>query len=132
VKRIRPDTDAAVGGEDWTRGVDGDGVPDQATVEQALYWMQMYTEILAMEEMVLKRILQLMATQSVVARREVELTNVPVVVAQSERYRQRLGYLEARVHALNPEGVPGRAPLVTPHTPQHRGRLRSPGCRARP
>jgi hypothetical protein len=47
-----------------------------------------------------------MATQSAEARREVELTNVPVVVAQAERFRQRLGYWEARVHELN-----GASPL---------------------
>lgn len=46
------------------------------------------------------RIRELMAKQSVQARREVELTNVPVVVAQAERFRQRLGYWEARVQEL--------------------------------
>ena len=70
-------------------------------MEQALYWRQIYTEILGMEEKVLQRIRQLMATQSGVARREVELTNVPVVVAQAERFRQRLGYWDARVHEIN-------------------------------
>jgi hypothetical protein len=50
---------------------------------------------------VLARIRQLMATQSGEGRREVELTNVPVVVAQAERFRQRLGYWEARVAQLN-------------------------------
>jgi hypothetical protein len=105
--RSRPDIDAAVRGGDWTRGMDGESVPGHATMEQALYWRQIYTEILGMEEKVLKRIRQLMATQSVAARREVELTNVPVVVAQAERFRQRLGYWEARVHELN------RAVLVT-------------------
>jgi hypothetical protein len=34
-------------------------------------------------------------------RREVELTNVPVVVAQAERFRQRLGYWDERVAQLN-------------------------------
>ena len=53
-----------------------------------------------MEESVLARIRELMAKQSTQARREVELTNVPVVVAQAERFRQRLGYWEARVRKL--------------------------------
>jgi hypothetical protein len=115
VKRSRPDIDAAVRGGDWTQAMDGEGVPSQATMEQALYWRQIYTEILGMEEKVLKRIRQLMATQSGTARREVELTNVPVVVAQAERFRQRLGYWEARVRELN-GGVPlkrGRTVLAT-------------------
>jgi hypothetical protein len=115
VKRSRPDIDAAVRGGDWTQAMVGEGVPGHATIEQALYWRQIYTEILGMEEKVLKRIRQLMATQSLEARREVELTNVPVVVAQAERFRQRLGYWEARVHELNGAVPPkrGRGVLAT-------------------
>jgi len=71
--------------------MDGEGVPAEASLKQALYWRQIYTEILAMEKKVLDRIYQLMAKQSEAARREVELTNVPVVVAQAEKFRQRLG-----------------------------------------
>jgi hypothetical protein len=36
-----------------------------------------------------------------VVKRELELTNVPVVVAQAVRFRQRLGYWEARVTELD-------------------------------
>jgi hypothetical protein len=97
----RPDVDAAVRGGDWSLRMDGEGVPGQATLKQALYWRQIYTEILAMEEKVLARIHQLMAKQSDQARREVELTNVPVVAAQAEKFRQRLGYWEARVQELD-------------------------------
>jgi hypothetical protein len=100
-QRARPDIDAAVRGGDWTQAMDGEGVPGHSTLENALYWRQIYSEILAMEEKVLDRIRQLMNTQSEVARREVELTNVPVVVAQAERFRQRLGYWDERVAHLN-------------------------------
>jgi hypothetical protein len=115
VKRSRPDIDAAVRGGDWAQAMVGEGIPGHSTIEQALYWRQIYTEILGMEEKVLKRIRQLMVTQSVEARREVELTNVPVVVAQAERFRQRLGYWEARVHELNGAVPPkrGRSVLAT-------------------
>ena len=88
--------------------MDGEGVPDHATLKQALHWRQIYTEILDMEEKVLKRIHQLMDKQSDEARREVEVTNVPVFVAQAERFRQRLGYWEARVHELNRAPSPKR------------------------
>jgi hypothetical protein len=101
VKRNRPDVDAAERGGDWTQAMDGEGFPGHATMEQALYWREIYTEILAMEEKVLKRIHQLMANESAQVQREVELTNVPVVVAQAERFRQRLGYWIARVNELN-------------------------------
>jgi hypothetical protein len=97
----RPDVDAAVRGGDWSQRIDGEVFPEQATIKQALHWKQIYTEILAMEEAVLVRIRELMTKQSDEGRREVELTNVPVVVAQAERFRQRLGYWEARVAELD-------------------------------
>ena len=89
--------------------MDGECPPAQATREEATYWLQVYTEILAMEEKVLLRIEQLMATQSEAARREVELTNVPVIAAQVERFRQRRGYWEARASELNGDGVVNKA-----------------------
>ena len=106
--RARPDVDAAKRGGDWTQAMDGEGAPESATLAHALYWRQIYTEILAMEEKVLDRIRQLMNTQSDEVRREVELTNVPVVVAQAERFRQRLGYWDARVAQL--DGHPHHKP----------------------
>src|ERR1700682_4867584 len=114
-KRSRPDIAAAVRGGDWTLAMDGEGSPDHATLKQALHWRQIYSEILDMEEKVLKRIHQLMDKQSDEARREVELTNVPVVVAQAERFRRRLGYWEARVHELNGASPPKRK--LTPPAP---------------
>jgi hypothetical protein len=96
----RPDVDAAIRGGDWSQPMNGEVHPGEATIKQALYWRKIYTEILAMEEQVLVRIRQLMLTQSEETRREVELTNVPVVVAQAERFRQRLGYWEARIVEL--------------------------------
>ena len=105
-KRLRPDVDAAERGGDWAQRMDGEGLPAETGIEQALYWKQVYTEILAMEEKVLARIRQLMLTQSETARREVELTNVPVVVAQAERFRQRLGYWDKRVQDLEVKARP--------------------------
>ena len=80
--------------------MDGEGDPKTASMEQALYWRQIYREILAMEEKVMERIQDLMTKQSPQARHEVELTNVPVVAAQAERFRQRLGFWTARVREL--------------------------------
>ena len=81
---------AAARGGDPSQAMDGEGDPKTASMEQALYWRQIYREILAMEEKVMERIQDLMVKQSPRARREVELTNVPVVAAQAERFRQRL------------------------------------------
>lgn len=76
---------------------------------EAAYWLQVYTEILEMEEGVLRRINDLMATQSAQARREVELTNVPVIESQVERFRQRLGYWKARSVELHDGHSPNGA-----------------------
>lgn len=96
-RQDRPDIIAATRGGDDSVGMEGEANPATASLEQALFWRQIYTEILAMEEAVLERIQQLMAAQSPEARREVELTNVPVVVAQAGRFRARLGFWESRV-----------------------------------
>jgi len=97
---LRPDMVAAARGGDASQAMDGEIDPKTASMEQALYWRQIYREILAMEEKVLERIQALMAKQSPQARHEVELTNVPVVAAQAERFRQRLGFWTARVREL--------------------------------
>lgn len=95
----RPDVVAATRGGDVTVGMDGEADPATASLELALFWRTIYTEILAMEEAVLERIRELMADQSPQARREVELTNLPVVVAQAGRFRSRLGFWEACVRS---------------------------------
>jgi len=102
----RPDIVAATRGGDDSLGMEGEADLAGATLEQAVFWRDVYAEILAMEEAVLARIRQLMATQSPEARREVELTNVPVVVAQAARFRSRLGFWEAACRRLEtPEFV---------------------------
>jgi hypothetical protein len=98
--RFRPDMVAAARGGDPSQPMDGEADLQSASMEQALYWRQIYREILAMEEKVMERIHDLMSKQSPQARSEVELTNVPVVAAQAERFRQRLGFWTARVHEL--------------------------------
>jgi hypothetical protein len=101
----RPDIIAAIRGGDDSLGMDGEADPATATLEQAVFWRNIYTEILAMEESVLERIQQLMADQSPQARQEVELTNVPVVVAQAERFRSRLGFWETACRRIEAQLV---------------------------
>ena len=88
--------------------MDGEGNPAEAAMDDVKYWIGIYSEIVEMEEKVLARIKELMKTQRPRSRREVELTNVPVVVAQVERFRQRLGYWEARrVELIQLDGADG-------------------------
>ena len=97
---------AATRGGDKSLGMDDEADPATATLEQALFWRKIYTEILTMEEAVLARIHQLMASQTPEARREVELTNVPVVVFQLERFRVRHGIWDSLVHNYEDKGGP--------------------------
>jgi hypothetical protein len=97
----RPDVLAAERGGDPNQGMEGEHDPKSASLEQAVFWSQVYGEILTMEEQVLERIQHLMAKQSPTVRREVELSNVPVVAAQAERFRLRLGFWTDRLQELN-------------------------------
>jgi hypothetical protein len=99
--KARPGIGAAIPGGGWSQAMDGEGVLADSTLERALYWRQIYSEMLEMEERVLARIDLLMDRHSEVVKGEVELTNVPVVVAQAERFRQRLGFWEARITELD-------------------------------
>jgi len=115
----RPDIVAATRGGDISIGMDGEADPATASLEQALFWRNIYTEILTMEEAVLERIRMLMAGQSPQARAEVELTNVPVVAAQAGRFRSRLGLWETRVQTRQlsaPRSVGDVAAIVAPPT----------------
>jgi hypothetical protein len=97
----RPGSEASTQDGGWSQTLDGEGVLAELTLESALYWRQVYSEMLEMEEKVLARIDLLMDKHSEEVKREVELTNVRAVVAQAERFRQRLGFWEARVTELD-------------------------------
>jgi hypothetical protein len=96
----RADVTAERRGGDPEQGMDTEADPVTATMEQAIFWRKIYSEIVTMEERVLARIRELMADQSPEARLEAELSNVPVVVAQLARFKQRHGYWDKRVLEL--------------------------------
>jgi hypothetical protein len=96
----RSDIIAARRGGDPEQGMETEADPVTATMEQAVFWRKIYSEIVTMEEGVLARIRELMADQSPEARLEAELSNVPVVVAQLARFKRRHGYWDKRVLEL--------------------------------
>ena len=53
-----------------------------------------------METKVMERVEELMAAESSTVRREVRLTNVPVIASQVERFRQRHEYWDLKVNSL--------------------------------
>jgi hypothetical protein len=94
---MRPDVVAAIRGGDTEQGMETEADPLTGTLDQAVYWHKIYSEIVVMEEGVLARIHELMADQSPEARREAELSNVPVVFAQLTRFKRRRGYWSKRI-----------------------------------
>ncbi|HEY8739181.1 MAG TPA: hypothetical protein VIN56_01130 [Candidatus Dormibacteraeota bacterium] len=76
--------------------------PRDRTIEtpQALFWTEIYSEILAMEEKVVARIQELISAKSPTVRWEVEGTKVPVVAPHMERFRQRHEYWALKVKEL--------------------------------
>jgi hypothetical protein len=91
---------AARRGGDPNQLMDGEADLGTASMEQALFWTKVYGEIVAMEEKVMARVQELMAAESPTVRREVQLTNVPVIASQVERFRQRHEYWDLRVKEL--------------------------------
>ena len=101
---VRPEMTAASRGGDTDQLMDGEADLETASMEQAVFWTRVYHEILTMEEQVMARIQELMAKESALVRREVELTNVPVIASQVERFRQRHEYWELKVTELTMAG----------------------------
>lgn len=103
---LRPDIAAAIRGGDSEQGMEQERDMATSSLEEAMFWRQTYAEIVTMEEAVMARVRELMAGQSVVAREEVELSNVPVIAGQLERFRSRLHGWDARLRQLEMDGNP--------------------------
>jgi len=112
----RPDVIAADRGGDPNQGMTGEADLSTSSIEEAVFWRQVYAEILAMEEKVLARVRELMAAESADVRTEVELSNVPVIAAQVDRFRQRHDFWNLRVAelALAPVAADGQTPERLP------------------
>ena len=111
---MRPDVAAAIRGGDNDQGMEEEHDIATSTLEEAMFWRRTYLEIVTMEEAVMARVRELMAKQSAVARREVELSNVPVIAGQLERFRSRLHGWEARLRELEKDGHQDGQPLPGP------------------
>ncbi|MFN2463515.1 MAG: hypothetical protein ABR573_06400 [Candidatus Dormibacteria bacterium] len=97
----RPDIAAATRGGDPAHGLDQETMMASATLSEAVFWRGIYKELLDNERKVMDVVQDLMAHQSETARHEVELTNVPVIAAQAERFRLRMEHWEERIAELS-------------------------------
>ncbi len=62
--------------------------------------IRVYAEILAMNESILERVLQLMVRQSDNGDREADQTNLRLMLTQLERIGERIAYWNSRVRVL--------------------------------
>lgn len=75
-------------------------------IAQALYWREIYTEIVDAEESFITQMRALMVGLSYQAHRAIEVNNVAPILAQIDKCRTRLGYWDACVAELDrPEPV---------------------------
>ncbi|MEA2646231.1 MAG: hypothetical protein QOE92_1314 [Chloroflexota bacterium] len=73
-----------------------------ASLDEARFWRDTYEEILRMEVQVMARVHDLMSRATPAVRREVEMSNVPVIAAQVDRFRYRHQFWAGRVADLAP------------------------------
>lgn len=96
----RADVIAAERGGDPDQRMTGEPDPTTAALDEARFWHDAYLEIVRMEEQVMARVHELMATQSPEVRLEAEMSNVPVLAAQLDRFRKRHHFWVQRIQEL--------------------------------
>lgn len=97
----RPDIAAAIRGGDISLGMEDEVVVETADREQAIFWQRIYTEVLAMELSVADHMKLLMNELSPQSRAEVARTNLPVIEAQAEKFKDRLEFWNTRLADLS-------------------------------
>ena len=104
---LRSDVAAEQRGGDPEQGMTDEPAGATASLEEAHFWRDVYEEILKAEVQVMARVQDLMSSASPAVRREVEMSNVPVIAAQVDRFRHRHRFWLDRVAELTPEPAVG-------------------------
>lgn len=86
-------------GADPHRLMDGED-PGTQSAQTAHQWLKAYAELLELEADLLDTIAERMPGMSDEARHETEEANLPVIVTQIERFRQRLEFWRQRKQEL--------------------------------
>jgi hypothetical protein len=71
------------------------------SVEVARFWQSAYDELVRMEEQLLSQLEQMLPKLSRAARREAELTNVPMINEHLQTFKYRRAHWRERVESLN-------------------------------
>jgi hypothetical protein len=76
------------------------------SVEVARFWQDAYDELVKMEEQLLAQLEQMLPKLSSAARREAELTNLPMINDHLQTFKYRRAHWKSRLEQLN--GKPAR------------------------
>jgi hypothetical protein len=71
------------------------------SVEVARFWHSAYDELVSMEEQLLSQLEQMLPKLSRAARREAELTNLPMITEHLQTFKYRRAHWRERVESLN-------------------------------
>jgi hypothetical protein len=71
------------------------------SVEIARFWHSAYDELVRMEEQLLRQLEQMLPKLSDAARREAELTNLPMINEHLQTFKYRRAHWHERVESLN-------------------------------
>jgi hypothetical protein len=71
------------------------------SVDVARFWQDAYDELVTMEERLLSQLESMLPRLSAAARREAELTNLPMINDHLQMFRYRRAHWKQRVEALN-------------------------------
>lgn len=74
------------------------------SVEVARFWQEAYDELVRMEEQLLAQLESMLPKLSPAARREAELTNLPMISDHLQMFRYRRAHWKQRVESLNGRG----------------------------
>ncbi len=105
---LRPDVAAEERGGNPDQAMTSEPEGAIASLEEARFWRDTYAEILQMEVEVMARVNELMATATPAVRLEAEMSNVPVIGAQVDRFRHRHTFWTDRVAELTPVSATAR------------------------
>src|SRR5579872_5199553 len=86
-------------GADLDRPIKGED-PETDSLEEARRWVSVYSHLVKLEQELLDLMASMIPAMPDEARREAELTNLPVLASQVERFRHRLDYWTKRKEAL--------------------------------
>src|SRR3989442_2705355 len=82
---------AAWQGADLERPISGEN-PESESLEEARRWVRAYGHLVTLEQALFDLLAKMIPGMPRDAQREAELTNLPVIASQVERFRHRLDY----------------------------------------